>query len=56
MAAKQGRQPEALLNEAVQLYLEAAAITDVDPGEVADVQMRLLGELPQPPAWSDAEA
>jgi predicted transcriptional regulator len=46
LAASQGRDVGALLEEAVRQYLEAAAITDVDAGEVAETQDALLAELP----------
>jgi hypothetical protein len=40
-----------LVEDAVRQYLEAAAITDVDPNQVADTQAKLLRELPPIPKW-----
>ena len=40
-----------LVEEAVRQYLEAAAITDVDAGEVAETQDALLVELPDISDW-----
>jgi hypothetical protein len=41
----------ALVEDAVRRYLEAAAITDVEPSEVAEAQAALLRELPDVPVW-----
>jgi predicted DNA-binding protein len=46
LAAKQGRDVRTLVEEAVQQYLESAAITDLAPTQVAEAQAALLGELP----------
>jgi predicted transcriptional regulator len=51
LAARQGRDISALVEDAVRQYLEAAAITDVEPSEVAEAQAALLGELPDVPVW-----
>jgi predicted transcriptional regulator len=51
LAAEQGRDVRALVEDAIQLYLEAAAITDVDAADVAQAQVALLGELPHTPDW-----
>jgi hypothetical protein len=40
-----------LIEEAVRLYLEAVAITDLEPHQVADAQTKLLSELPAIPSW-----
>ena len=51
LAARQGRDVGVLVEEAVRQYLEAAAITDVDGGEVAETQDALLAELPDISDW-----
>ncbi|MBI2182511.1 MAG: ribbon-helix-helix protein, CopG family [Deltaproteobacteria bacterium] len=56
LAAKQGRDVCALVEEAVRQYLEAAAITDLDATQVAETQAALLGELPHAPAWKADDA
>jgi len=43
LAKKQGRDVSVLVEEAVQAYLDAAAITDLDSSEVAETQVALLG-------------
>ena len=45
LARRQGRDISVLIEEAVQEYLEAAAITDLNPAKVAESQVALLGEL-----------
>jgi hypothetical protein len=44
LAGKQGRDVGSLVVEAVQEYLVAAAITDLDAEEVAATQEALMGE------------
>ncbi len=56
LASRQGRNIDVLVEEAVRDYLEAAAITDLDPAEVAEAQVALLGELAEIPAWKDSGA
>jgi len=56
LAARQGRNVAALVEDAVRQYIEAAAITDVEPSEVADAQETLLGELPDLPIWKASKA
>jgi len=56
LAARQGRDVRALVEDAVRQYLEAAAITDVEPSEVAEAQAALLGELRDVPSWKAEEA
>ncbi|MEE8584727.1 MAG: hypothetical protein V3T83_07740 [Acidobacteriota bacterium] len=56
LAAKQGRDMDALVEEAVRQYLEAASLTDVDASEVAEAQTALIPELPDSPAWKAGEA
>jgi predicted transcriptional regulator len=51
LAARQGRDVGVLVEEAVRQYLEAAAITDVDAGEVAETQAALLAELSDISDW-----
>jgi hypothetical protein len=52
LAGKQGRDIGVLVEEAVQDYLDAAAITDLDSSAVAETQMALLGELHEVPGWN----
>lgn len=56
LAKRQGRSIDILLEEAVEQYLEAAAITDTTPREVAATQETLLGELAHIPEWGEQEA
>lgn len=56
LAARQGRDVRALVEEAIRQYLEAAAITDLDANDVAEAQAALLGELPQVPDWKAGDA
>jgi putative addiction module component (TIGR02574 family) len=42
-----------LVEDAIQLYLEASAITDLDSSEVAETQLALIGELDLP--WLEEE-
>ena len=51
LAAKQGRDVRALVEEAIRQYLESAAITDLEPTQIAEAQAALLGELPNVPDW-----
>ncbi|HEY0513707.1 MAG TPA: hypothetical protein VGH73_17490 [Thermoanaerobaculia bacterium] len=53
LAVRQGRDIGALVEEAVQGYLEAASITDLGDSEVAETQVALLGELRGVPGWTD---
>jgi predicted DNA-binding protein len=45
LAARQGREIGVLVEEAIEEYLEAAAITDLDATEISEAQMALMGEL-----------
>jgi predicted transcriptional regulator len=56
LALRQGRDIGVLLEEAVREYLEAAAITDLNAGEVAETQVVLLGELRGVPEWKGGGA
>lgn len=44
LAAAQCRDIGELVQEAIQLYLDAAALTDLEPGDVAETQLKMLGE------------
>jgi len=56
LAAKQGRDVCALVEEAIRQYLESAAITDLDVTQVAETQAALLGELPHVSDWKADDA
>lgn len=56
LASKQGRNVGVLVEEAVREYLEAAAITDLDPAEVAETQVALMDELGGISEWKDGDA
>ena len=56
LAAKQGRDVRALVEEAIRQYLEATAITDVDANEVPETQAALLAELPRVSDWKAGDA
>jgi predicted transcriptional regulator len=51
LAERQGRDISLLVEEAVQDYLDATAITDLDSSEVAETQVTLIGELREIPSW-----
>ena len=51
LATSQGREVDALVEDAVREYLEASAITDLDAAEVAETQIALVGELRGVPEW-----
>ncbi len=51
LARRQGREVPRLVEDAVLSYLEAAAITDLDPAEVAETQQQLVSELRGIAAW-----
>jgi predicted transcriptional regulator len=56
LAAKQGRDVRALVEDAVRQYLESAAITDLDATQVAETQAALVGELPDISDWKVDDA
>lgn len=56
LAKRQNRDIAELIEDAVRQYLEAAAITDVDPKEVAETQAELLTELPPISKWDVKDA
>jgi predicted transcriptional regulator len=51
VAEKQGRDVVAVVEDAVQQYLEGAAITDLDPAEVAAAQLSVVAELSDASDW-----
>jgi len=53
LADQQGRDLDTLVEEAVRRYLEDAAITDVQPADVAATQEKLAGELTDLAPWAD---
>lgn len=56
LAVRQGRDISSLVEEALQEYLEAIAITDLDGVEVAETQISVATELHGIPAWEDPRA
>ena len=56
LADRQSRDIGALVEEAVHLYLEAVAITDLDSAEVSEAQITLVNEHRGISTWEgDAE-
>ncbi len=55
LAGMSGKDVESLVEEAVRQYLDAGAITDVGPNDVAATQSSLLGELGSITAWFDGQ-
>jgi predicted DNA-binding protein len=55
LATRQGRDIDVLVEEAIREYLEAAAITDLEPREVAQTQVALVGELQGISEWKGSE-
>jgi predicted transcriptional regulator len=53
LAVTQRRDMGEILEEAVHLYIEAAAITDLDAAEVAEAQVALVSELRGVEEWKD---
>lgn len=53
LAVKQGRELGVIVEEAIRTYVEATAITDLDPEDVAETQLALIGELRGVPEWKD---
>ena len=56
LAARQGREMDTVVVDALRQYLEASAITDLDAADVGEAQLRLVNELPNAPAWNPREA
>ena len=53
LAEQRHRGVEELVQEAIRQYLDAAAITDLEPADIAATQMHLATELSDAPEWSD---
>ena len=56
LAKRQNRDIAELIEDAVRQYLETAAITDLEPNQVAETQAKLLGELPPISKWEADDA
>ena len=56
LAKRQNRNIAELIEDAVRQYLEAAAITDLDPNQVAETQAQLISELPPLSKWEVDDA
>lgn len=54
LAEQQGRDVDAVIEEAIRRYLDDVAVTDLSPADVAATQEELLGELGLPP-WDESE-
>ncbi|MCP4251689.1 MAG: ribbon-helix-helix protein, CopG family [bacterium] len=52
LADQQGRALDALIEEAIRRFLEDAAITDLQPADVAATQEAFAAELPDVPSWN----
>jgi len=55
-AEKEGRDVRSVVEDAVRQYLEAAAITDLQPEDAAAAQTALAGELSDVSEWKDPPA
>ena len=53
LALKQGRELGVIIEEAIRTYVEAASITDLDPADIAETQVALIGELRGLTEWKD---
>jgi len=51
LARRQRKAVRAVVEDAVRLYVEAASITDLEPGDVAATQEALASELPKLAPW-----
>jgi predicted transcriptional regulator len=51
VSARQGRGLEIIVEEAVRRYLEAEAITDLGPDDIAATQLALAAELGDGVGW-----
>ncbi len=56
LAVTQSRDIGEILEEAIRLYIEAAAITDLDAAAVAEAQVALVSELRDIDEWKDGRA
>lgn len=52
LAVTQSRDMGEILEEAIRLYIDAAAITDLDAAEVAEAQITLVSELRGVEEWT----
>ena len=55
LAEAQGRTLEKVIEEAIRQYLDADAITDLQPGHIAATQEKLAEELTKFPPWSNQQ-
>ena len=55
IAGVRGQEIGVLVEEVIRQYLEADAIKDVTPEQVASTQAAMLGELSNIPAWPEQE-
>lgn len=53
LAERQNRGVNAVVEDALRQYIVAAAITDLEPSEVAETQMALIRELRDISPWKD---
>lgn len=53
LAVTQSRDMGEILEDAIRLYIEASAITDLGAAEVAETQVALAGELRGIEEWKD---
>jgi len=53
LAVTQSRDMGEILEDAIRLYIEASAITDLGAAEVAETQVALVGELRGIEEWKD---
>lgn len=53
LAVAQRRDMADILEDAIRLYLEASAITDLGSAEVAEAQAALIGELRGIDEWKE---
>jgi hypothetical protein len=53
LAAQQGREVDAVVEEAVRFYIEASSITDVSGDAIGQAQMKMTGEIGDIPPWND---
>ena len=53
LAVTQSRDMGEILEDAIRLYIEASAITDLGAAEVAEAQVALVGELRGIEEWKD---
>ena len=56
LTKRQNRDIAELIEDAVRQYLETAAITDLEPNQVAETQAKLLSELPPFSKWEADDA